>query len=88
MYRITINGTTVELEGDILCDILYKIHDKLTDKKLLGTITVEEEKLLEEIRNDIEFRNGDKHITDLYQRKIDGYKELLKQIKDLKETIK
>lgn len=73
----TTNRRIIKLGGK-LYSLLYKTHDKLTDKKLLGTITTEEEKLLEGIRRDIE--SCDKHLIDFYQSKIDKYQELLEQI--------
>lgn len=67
---------------------LYNIHDELTDKKILGTITHEEEAQLEKIRNKLEFYPDEKKFIDLYEDKIDKYQELLEQIKDLKKIIK
>lgn len=66
---------------------LYKIHDKLTDKKLLRTITVEEEKLLEKIRNEIESHNGDRDLTNLYEDRINKYKELLTEIERIEKLL-
>jgi len=88
ILKVDNSGEITRLEDGILHDPLYKIHDELTDKKLLGMITKEEERLLEDIRNDIEFRNGDMRLAEFYQHKIDIYKELLEQIKDLKKIIK
>jgi len=88
VLKVDNSGEIIRLEDDRLHDLLYNAHDELTDKKLLGTITIEEERLLEDIRNDIESHNGYKHLVDFYQRKIDIYKELLEQIKDLKKIIK
>lgn len=67
---------------------LFKIHDELTDKKLLGTITTEEEKQLEKIRNDIECYNGDIVLINIYENRIEKIKELLEKIKILKGEMK
>lgn len=79
----------IENEVDIDIDItsLYKFHDDLTDKKLLGTITINEEKKLEEIRDRIEFYNENEFI-EIYDDKINKYQELLKEIKELKQLLK
>lgn len=88
ILKVSSSGEIIRLEDDRLDNFLYKTHDELTDKKLLGIITKEEERLLEDIRNDIELRNGDIRLADFYQRKIDIYKQLLEQIKDLKKIIR
>lgn len=68
-------------------DFLYEIHDKLTDKKLFKTITREEEEQLEKIRDEIESYNQDKDLINFYEDRIDKYKELLGEIKEIKRLL-
>lgn len=79
------NKVDVDIDVDITSS--YKFHNDLTDKKLLGTITIDEEKKLEEIRDRIEFYNENKFI-EIYDDKINNYQELLKEIKELKQLLK
>ena len=66
-------------------DDLYDIHDKLTDKKILRTITPEEEKKLEELRKKLESQNKD--FIDLYQYHIDVYQGILNKIRLIKRDM-
>lgn len=67
---------------------LYNTHDDLTDKKIIGTITHEEEVQLEKIRDKLESYPNEENFINFYENKIDKYRELLKQIKDLKQLLK
>jgi hypothetical protein len=67
---------------------LYNTHDELTDKKVLGTITHEEEVQLEKIRDKLESYSNEENFINFYENKIDNYQELLKQIKELKQILK
>lgn len=67
---------------------LYKIHDELTDKKLLGTVTPEEESQLCQIRRKMESNTVNEEFVELYKYKINAYQELLCELKDLKRQLK
>lgn len=56
---------------------IYKIYDELTDKKLLGTITPDEEDILEQIRNTLD----DKDDIESLCMQIAKYEEILEKIK-------
>lgn len=58
-------------------DVLYKMHDELTDKKILGTIAPGEEDILEQIRNKLD----DKDLIESLNIQIEKYEEMLKKIK-------
>ncbi len=62
---------------------LYKIHDKLTDKKILGTITNEEEAELEKVRLKLE-SDIEKGFMHFYETQIEKLKELLIQLEEFK----
>lgn len=66
---------------------IYEIHDYLTDKKLLGTITVEEEELFQDIRSIIESFVEDKYFILFYEDKIQKYKEMLKELKKIENLL-
>lgn len=63
---------------------LYKIHDELTDKKLLKTITKVEEKELEKIRDEIESHGNDSSLTRFYKNRVVIYQKILDELERLK----
>ena len=65
---------------------LYKIHDKLTDKKILGTITCEEEAELEEVRRKLE-SSVEKGFINFYETQIEKLNELCYQLEELKKEL-
>ncbi|MEA3293966.1 MAG: hypothetical protein U9P81_03175 [Euryarchaeota archaeon] len=73
------------IEEDI--KTLHSLHDELTDKKILGTITLEEEIKLEHIRNELESQDNISRI-DFYKTKIDKYQEILNKINELENLLK
>lgn len=65
-------------------DVIYKMHDELTDKKILGTITPNEEDILEQIRNKLD----DKDLIESLNIQIEQYEEILEKIKLLNAKLK
>lgn len=65
-------------------ETMRKIYDELTDKKLLGTITSDEEDILEQIRNNL----NDKDDIESLSIQIAKYEEILEKIKLLRESQK
>ena len=62
---------------------LFDIHDKLTDKKILGTITHEEEAELEKVRLKLE-SEVERNLINFYGTQIEKLKELLSQLEEFK----
>lgn len=58
--------------------VLYKIHDYLTDKKLLKKITSEEEKQLQEVRSALEY--NEQGFMNFYENRIAAYQDLLTEL--------
>jgi hypothetical protein len=58
---------------------LYNIHDELTNKKLLGILTQQEEIKLEKIRDALE--SQDKNLIKFYEKKIEAYEKFLMTLK-------
>lgn len=75
------NGSNCSTES------LYKIHDELTDKKILRTITHEEETELEEVRRKLE-SSVEKGLINFYETQIKKLKELSGQLEELKSELK
>ncbi len=59
---------------------LYKIHGELTDKKLMRTITPDEEDILRQIRDKLD----DKDAIECLNKQIEKYEEILEKIKLIK----
>lgn len=78
----------IKLESKYIGNIktLHNLHDELTDKKILGTITLEEEIKLEHIRNELESQDISR--IDFYKTKIDKYQEILNKINELENLLK
>lgn len=64
---------------------LHDIHGKLTDKKILGTITPEEEKELEDVREKLESHN--KGLIYFYKDKIDAYRRIYGKIQSIRKEM-
>ncbi len=64
---------------------LYARHGVLTDKKLLETITAEEERELERVRKVLD--SHEQGTINFYEKKIKGYQGLLTEIEKIKESI-
>jgi|GEM_PF-5422165 len=65
--------------------VLYKIHDYLTDRKILKTITTEEERQLQEVRSALE--SNEQGLTAFYENKIAGYQKILEEIKNIEAEL-
>lgn len=63
---------------------LYKIHNELSDKKILGTITREEEDILNQVREKLD----DKNAIESLDKQIEIYEEILKKVRLLNDKLK